>query len=298
MLNAYFPMGHNPGGFRCWWRRLHGGSDDQLDDTHLMRMAGRFARRVKAWAAANGVPVIYCKAGERKHLIAEEYLETHSSGAGVFLILVAKAPASGVEGAPVRARRSSPPGEEDGVRLPLQLPHHGPGLGAHGDQDVRAPAVRRAGDPQRPRVRRGRRAGRGDRLHEGGQLFYWNRGSAGPGPGRRCLVAARGYRAPGPGLRPVDLHRLPVLRPGPAEQERSGFRYDYSVYQAEYSRNLLFTLRRADGGPVRPGAGPDPVPAGHPRAADPVRPEEPAAPATGHRAARAGSRDRETYGMA
>jgi len=52
VLNAYFPLGHNPGGFRCWWRRLHGGSDDQLDDTHLMRMAGRFARRVKGWAAA------------------------------------------------------------------------------------------------------------------------------------------------------------------------------------------------------------------------------------------------------
>jgi hypothetical protein len=94
VLNAYFPLGHNPGGFRCWWRRLHGGSDDLLDDTHLMRMAGRFARRVKAWAGANGVPVIYCTAGQRKHLIAEEYLETHSVRPGVFLILAAKAPAT------------------------------------------------------------------------------------------------------------------------------------------------------------------------------------------------------------
>ena len=34
VLNAYFSIGHHPGGFRCWWRRLH-GSDDQLDDTHL-----------------------------------------------------------------------------------------------------------------------------------------------------------------------------------------------------------------------------------------------------------------------
>jgi signal transduction histidine kinase len=58
VLNAFFSIGHNPGGFRCWWRRLHGGTDDQLDDTHLMRMAGRFARRVKAWAAANGVPIL------------------------------------------------------------------------------------------------------------------------------------------------------------------------------------------------------------------------------------------------
>ena len=94
MLNAFFPMGHNPGGFRCWWwRRLH-GSDDQLDDTHMMRMAGRFARRVKACAAANGAPVIVCKAGERKHLIAERYLEENSVAPGVFLVLAAKAPAS------------------------------------------------------------------------------------------------------------------------------------------------------------------------------------------------------------
>jgi hypothetical protein len=93
VLNAWYPMGVNPGGLRTWWRRLH-GSDDQLDNTHLMRMAGRFARRVKAWAAASGVPVIFCTAGQRKHLIAEEYLETHVVTTGVFLILAAKAPAA------------------------------------------------------------------------------------------------------------------------------------------------------------------------------------------------------------
>jgi len=77
VLNAFFPLGHNPGGFRTWWRRWHGDSDTELDNTHLMRMAGRFARRVKAWGAANGVPVIFCTAGERKHRIAEAYLATH-----------------------------------------------------------------------------------------------------------------------------------------------------------------------------------------------------------------------------
>src|SRR5712692_9220374 len=92
VLNAYFPLGCRPAGFRCRWRRLHDGSDAQLDDTHLIRMAGRFARRVKAWGAANGVPVIFCKAGERKHLIAAEYLATHAVTTGVFLVLVAKAP--------------------------------------------------------------------------------------------------------------------------------------------------------------------------------------------------------------
>jgi len=90
VLNAYYPLGYNPGGFRTWWRRLH-GDDEQLDNAHLMRMAGRFARRVRASAAAHGIPVIDCKRGERKHEIAEEYLATHRVDRGVFLIFVARA---------------------------------------------------------------------------------------------------------------------------------------------------------------------------------------------------------------
>src|SRR6266542_33467 len=42
VLNGYFSLGHHPGGFRTWCRPLD-GSDDQLDDAHLMRMAGRLA---------------------------------------------------------------------------------------------------------------------------------------------------------------------------------------------------------------------------------------------------------------
>ncbi len=94
VLNAYYPLGHSPGGFRVWWRRWHGDSDADLDDAHLMRLPGRFARRVRAWAKANGVLVIDCTAGQRKHLIAEEYLAGHSVGPGVFLILVARARAT------------------------------------------------------------------------------------------------------------------------------------------------------------------------------------------------------------
>ena len=93
VLNAFFPLGYEPGGLRTWWRRWHHGSDEELDNSHLMRLAGRFARRVKAWGAANAVPVIFCKSGERKHRIAEQYLANHEVDAGVFLVLVAKAPA-------------------------------------------------------------------------------------------------------------------------------------------------------------------------------------------------------------
>ncbi|MQA17852.1 MAG: hypothetical protein GEV09_28510, partial [Pseudonocardiaceae bacterium] len=94
VLNAYYPLGHSPGGFRVWWRRWHGDSDETLDNAHLMRLAGRFSRRVRASAHAHGIPVIDCNSDERKHRIAEDYLREHTVGVGVFLILVARAPAS------------------------------------------------------------------------------------------------------------------------------------------------------------------------------------------------------------
>jgi hypothetical protein len=92
VLNAYFGMGQTGGGLRVWWRELN-GSDADLDDNHLMRMAGRFSRRLRAWAKANGIPVIYCSSGEEKHKMAEQHLATHETKPGLFLILVSKAPA-------------------------------------------------------------------------------------------------------------------------------------------------------------------------------------------------------------
>jgi hypothetical protein len=85
-------MGVNEGGFRCWWRLLN-GSDEHLDNAHLMRMAGRFSRRLRAWAAAHKIPVVDCAVGERKHEVAEGYLATHEVRAGLFMILVFRSPA-------------------------------------------------------------------------------------------------------------------------------------------------------------------------------------------------------------
>lgn len=67
---------------------MHENSDDELDNAHLMRMAGRFSRRVRGWASANGVPVIDCGSEERKHKIAEEHLKKNPDVRGVFLVLV------------------------------------------------------------------------------------------------------------------------------------------------------------------------------------------------------------------
>jgi hypothetical protein len=72
VLNAYFRMGHNPAGFRLWWRQLT-GSDETLENARLMRLAGRFSRRIHGYAKGHNIPVVNCSAGDRKHDIAEEH---------------------------------------------------------------------------------------------------------------------------------------------------------------------------------------------------------------------------------
>jgi hypothetical protein len=92
VLNAYFGMGRSPGGFPVWWRTLT-GSDDALDNAHLMRLAGRFSRRVRGDAKTHGIPVIDCVAGERKHDVADEHLAKTPVTEGLFLVLVGRAQA-------------------------------------------------------------------------------------------------------------------------------------------------------------------------------------------------------------
>jgi hypothetical protein len=92
VFNALFWYAQSPGGFRQWWRDLY-GSDETLDRTHMMRMAGDFARRVRGYAKRHRVPLIEVPAGERK----DDYWEVHRPQdlhfKGVFLILIGRAPA-------------------------------------------------------------------------------------------------------------------------------------------------------------------------------------------------------------
>ena len=241
VLNAYFSLGHNPGGFRCWWRRLHGGSDQQLDNTRLMRLAGRFARRVKAWGNENGVPVIYCKAGERKHLIAEEYLAAHEVGTGVFLVLAAKAPARVWE-----VSRSESSGLISNIaKKPAYVNHY--------SFHIMDPAwghvtIKMSGHPPFP----------AQVILNGHEHVAIAARAAGIGFAKEgnCFTEIADPR----GLaRVADAlsQNAAIGRLGQvcdrwiytaclcfgldlAEQGMSGFRYSYSVYQAEYSRNLLF----------------------------------------------------------
>jgi hypothetical protein len=241
VLNAYFPLGHSPGGFRIWWRRWHGDSDEELDNAHLMRLAGRFSRRLRAWSKAHGVPVIDCKSGERKHLIAEEYLSTHTVEPGVFLVLVARAPATVWE---VKRGRS-------GVIYNLEKKKS---FVNHFSFHIMDPTwghvtIKMSGHPPF-----------GAQIILNGHEYVACRARAsGVGYAKEgnCFTAV----ADPEGLAEVadTLSRSETIGRlsgvcdrwiysaclcfglDTDEQVRSGFAYNYSVYQVEYSRNLLFT---------------------------------------------------------
>lgn len=55
VLDAYSELGYPAGGFRPWWRRLQNGSKEELDNTHQMRRAGRFSRRVRGFWSRNAL---------------------------------------------------------------------------------------------------------------------------------------------------------------------------------------------------------------------------------------------------
>lgn len=93
-LNGYFCYSCSPGGLREFWRRLFGG-DNNLDNTHLSRFAGRFSRRIRAFAGKTGIPLIYTdkKTGKRKDEISKKYLPANPSFKGIFCIIAGRASA-------------------------------------------------------------------------------------------------------------------------------------------------------------------------------------------------------------
>ncbi|HEV2374372.1 MAG TPA: hypothetical protein VGS19_19710, partial [Streptosporangiaceae bacterium] len=220
----------------------HDGCDDQLDDTHLMRMAGRFARRVKAWGQANNVPVIYCKAGQRKHLIAAEHLAAHPpSGPGVFLVLAAKAPASVWE-----VRRSQATGVIGNIAKKTAYVNH---YSFHIiDPQWGHVTIKMSGHPPFP----------AQVILNGHEYVAARARAAGIGFAKEgnCfteIADPQGLARVADALsQPAAIGRLGQVCDrwiytaclcfglDLAEQGMSGFRYSYTVYQAEYSRNLLF----------------------------------------------------------
>ena len=91
-LRGYYPMGQTSGGLLTWWNQLC--PDVPLTAEHLRRMAGDFGRRVNAYAEKHDLPIHYCELGDKtKPVRAEKLRPQDPNFQGVFALLVAKAPA-------------------------------------------------------------------------------------------------------------------------------------------------------------------------------------------------------------
>jgi hypothetical protein len=242
VLNAHFRMAQSGGGFRVWWRSLTGG-DETLDDTHLMRPAGRFSRRVRAFAKKRNIPLVRCSAGERKPEIAAEYLPSDPGFRGLFCILVGRARGSvlqvqryGKGGINVRRRKHQPLvnfyyfhiiDPEWGHVIIRFCPH--PPFDAqfifNGHE-----RLARAADAEGILYRKERNCF--TEISSAADLArVADTMSTAGAEGRLAQVCERWIYS-------VCL----IFALDREEQERTNFRYSYSVYQVEYSRNLLFRV--------------------------------------------------------
>jgi hypothetical protein len=239
VLNAYFRLGQRAGGFRTWWRQLE-GSDDNLDNAHLMRMAGRFSRRVCAHAKAQGIPLLDCEAGERKHEIAEEYLPREANFTGVFLILVVRAPA------PVWDVQCSKSGNI--VNLARKYPYVNHYSFHLLDPDWGHVTIKMSGPPpfgaqillNGPEYVACQARKEGRLFSKEGNCFTQI-----SDPTRLAHIADTLSSTDSRGRLSQVCERwiysaCLCFGLDLAEQEKTHFHYDYSIYQEEYSRNLLF----------------------------------------------------------
>jgi len=244
VINAYLPGVGGGGGFRNWWHSLY-GSEDKLDTEHLMRMAGRFSRRLRAWAKANAVPLIDCDRGARKHLTAEEYLAEHKVGRGLFLVLVGRAPGPVWE---VQKTREGKIGnierkepwpyvnhyyfhiwDEDWGHVTIRMCGHPPfpaQIILNGHEYVACQARKNTGEPM-------------EFIKEDNCFVH----STSPAGLQKVADTLRSSDATGL-LKQICERWIYTtclcFALDSEEREQCGFRYEYSSFQMEYSRNLQF----------------------------------------------------------
>lgn len=237
VLNGYFIQGCIPGGFRNWFRALS-GSDKGLNNKTLMKMSGRFGRRVNAFCKSKNIPLVYFKAGERKHERAEELIPKDKSFEGLFAIFVARSPGMVWDvkefgGGKIDIRRKEPLPfinhyyfhliDKEWGHLAIRISGHAPFsalLMLNGHEWVE----------------RQKSASKLSLIKEGNCFTRFSSGEA-LSKIADTLSIQKGL------LESVCnrwIYKCLWFGLSKEEQKRSGFTYAYSVYQVEYSRNLLF----------------------------------------------------------
>jgi hypothetical protein len=241
-VNAYYPMGQTGGGIRLWWRDWK-GSEKGLCDAGMKAVAGDFGRRLKAWCQKHRIPFVDCHAGEDKHLMAQGLLPKDPKFRGVFAVLVGRAPA------PVWQVQLNAQSKIVNLCHRDPWPHVQHYYFQILDPDWGHVMIRICGYPPfgaqvvlnghnwvhgQARRRRYRLVQAGNCFVEGSNFAKIDELAAtllGPSleSALQRLCERWLYSA-------CLCFALPV-----ADQKRSRFRYRLSVWQIEYSRNLLFT---------------------------------------------------------
>ena len=237
VLNGYYPIGCSPGGFRTWFRNLK-GSDNDLNNNTLMRMAGRFSSRINAFCKKKEIPLVYFKSGERKHEEAEKLLPTDKNFTGIFAVFVGRAPAmvwdvKEFDNGNIDIRKKTPASfinhysfhiiDQEWGHITIKISGHPP-FGAqiilNGHE-----WVERREEIKKLSVTK-----------EGNCFTGFSSGEA----LSRIAETLSIQKGQLEGVCNRWIYKCLWFGLDQEEQQRSGFKYQYSIYQVEYSRNLLF----------------------------------------------------------
>lgn len=241
VLNAYFSLANSCGGLRCWWLRLY-ENVDKLNNTQLMKFAGRFSRRIHAYAEKNQIPLIHCTTGDRKYEIAKEYIPTSTSFRGLFCILSSRAHAptfnvsQSSNGAPHISKKIPRPyvkhysfhiKDPEWGHIVIKLCPHPP----FNAQIILNGHEYAANQAEKKKLSFTKEDNCFTNISDAADFVrIADTMKAESFVGRLVQVCERWIYST------CLCFALEIV-----EQERTGFRYSYSVYQVEYSRNLLFT---------------------------------------------------------
>jgi len=239
---AYNQLLQSGGGFRQFWRALHGGDDSTLTTERAADMSGDMTRRLHAFCAKSGIPLLDAAARDRKGDDAEAFIPKDPAFTGLFLVQKSLAPAP-----TWHVERH----KEKGYIIKLYRPKKWQSV-RHVffhimDPDWGHITIRMCCHPPfgamvifngHERVRRLAEE-RGVEFRTDGNCFI-------EGSDLKALDALGGKLASSP----MDIQKVAdrwiyscclCFGLSTELQAATGFRYDYSVLQMEYSRNYLFT---------------------------------------------------------
>ena len=243
-LRGYYPLGQTSGGLLTWWNQLF--PNTPLTEERLRKLAGDFARRVQAYARKNKIVLRYCATGEKdKHAQAEKLRPADPQFRGVFAILVSKAPGlvwqakNNRDGKVVLRRPKSWPLvyhyhfhiiDPEWGHVTIRMSGHPPfglQISLNGHEWVQRQAQKQAISWVKE-----------------GNCFVGGSDLAGINRLAQQLDGARGLALLGQVVDRWVYSACLCFALNFEQQKRSGFRYAYSCYQLEYSRNLLFKSGR------------------------------------------------------